>query len=444
MRVLFSTNCSSSYMSPPILGDEQINCGPDWIDGTGLDGKITTLSTPVGVYDLRLVSSKLYPHQIPDVVACVVDSTWRNMPRNLKAFNCPKILLVADTHHQVAPIVGMLQYASSEPFDRIVFLYNRQHIPFFYLAGFNNLYWLPGLTFPHSDKIVADARRQNKREQHIAFVGQIGDLHQRRKRMLLSLLDSNQPLVIKNINQNEALNFYATSLIGFNCSLNGDLNLRTFEILAAGACLLTDKLSCDAGLDLLLTNNLNAHLYSSSEELQEIAKYAVLTTQDTAKIGLSGSLWFDLNMSENKRREAFFSVVFNGISKPLFNVSDYYSSIYSYNKSDSWVASVIIIYQLIQELHRNLELVRVAFDQSVSKIIINLFQTLPRLSVIDYDINTSADLAIIDKNNSTIASRTNNFWFWNSKQSDSTYLVSKMLEYKLINKTLMFFSKSNY
>ena len=93
-------------------------------------------------------------------------------------------------------------------------------------------------------------------------------------------------------------------------------------------------------------------------------------------------------------------------------------------------------------MHRNLELVRVAFDQSVSKIIINLFKTLPRLSVIDYDINTSADLAIIDKNNSTIASRTNNFWFWNSKQSDSTYLVSKMLEYKLINKTLMFFSKS--
>lgn len=34
MRALFSTGSPARYMMPPRLGDEQVNCGPDWADET--------------------------------------------------------------------------------------------------------------------------------------------------------------------------------------------------------------------------------------------------------------------------------------------------------------------------------------------------------------------------------------------------------------------------
>jgi len=428
-------------MAPPQLGDEQINCGPDWVDSKCVDGKILSFSTPLGIYDLGTIYSKLYPSQLPDVVVCLVDSTWRNMPKNLKSFKCPKILLVADTHHQQHPIIGMLQYAASEPYDRIVFLYNRHHIPFFYIAGFRNLFWLPGLTFPHSDKFIAEVRKLNNRETHIAFVGQAGSFHPRRARLLTSLLADKQPVLIKNINQADAFNYYASSLIGFNSSLNGDLNLRIFEILAAGACLITDKLSSDAGLDLLLTNNINVLMYSSLDELKEIAKNALLKTHDTAKIGLAGSLWFDLNMSEKKRRDNFISLAFDNVTNHLFDLSNNYINFYKLDSRENWFIPSIIIYELIQELHRSKELIRVAFDESVSVVIVKLFQTLPRLLIVNYDTDTCADLGIISVNNTYISTNIDKYWFWNSNASDELYLKKKMSQYILKNSILMYFCK---
>ena len=119
MRILYATGSPASYMAAPRLGTEQINCGPDWLDAD-IGGYITARNTPLGEYDLGAIAARLPADQQPDAVVCLVDSSWRSTPRNLAAFRCPKVLLVADTHHLNAPLTGMIRYAQQEAFDRVV------------------------------------------------------------------------------------------------------------------------------------------------------------------------------------------------------------------------------------------------------------------------------------------------------------------------------------
>ncbi len=142
MRILYCTGSAASYMAPPRLAAEQVNCGPDWLDDD-IGGYVTARNTPVGEFDLAAIAAALPADQQPDAVVCLVDASWRAMPRNLRAFRCPKVLLIADTHHLNAPITGMIRYAQSEPFDRVVVLYDRHHWNFFKAAGLKSLYWFP-------------------------------------------------------------------------------------------------------------------------------------------------------------------------------------------------------------------------------------------------------------------------------------------------------------
>ena len=60
---------------------------------------------------------------------------------------------------------------------------------------------------------------------------------------------------------------YAQSTVSFNASLSGDLNMRVFEVLSAGGFLLTDRLSPQAGLELLLRPGHDCETYGDAEEL---------------------------------------------------------------------------------------------------------------------------------------------------------------------------------
>lgn len=109
MRILFSTCSAAHYMAPPQLADEQVNCGPFFQDRE-IGGRFVSLATPKGEYDLAAVAARLPADQQPDVVVCLVDASWFNQPKNLAALKCPKVVLVADTHHMNKPVTGMLSY----------------------------------------------------------------------------------------------------------------------------------------------------------------------------------------------------------------------------------------------------------------------------------------------------------------------------------------------
>lgn len=388
-------------MAPPQLAEEQIVAGPDWPDAQTPGGKWISLRTPVGEYDLAAVLAKIPADQQPDAVIALVDASWRNQPRNLVSFRGPKALLVADTHHLSSPLIGMFKYAATEPYDRIVFLYDRHHLAFFEAAGFRNLYWFPGLTFPHDDAAVL-ASRAKKREKRIAFVGQAGKFHPHRSRLLAALKARDIPVDQRPLPQGQALDFYGSSLLGFNASLNGDLNLRVFEILAAGSALLTDRLAPESGLIELFEHGRELLTYGSAEELAERAAHALAHPKATAAIGAAGAAWFDGHFNAARRRAAFQELLLNGTPVPEFAGPAQSVSRAYFGGDTTQLLSTMIVYEGVQELHRTEEKVRVVLTPGVDEAVAAVCATLPRVEIVRGPVSTPADIAIFTRDDDIV------------------------------------------
>lgn len=381
MRILYTTCSGANYMAPPQLADEQINCGP-FFRNRQLAGRYLSLETPRGEYDLSAVASRLPEDQQPDAVVCLVDASWFNTPRNLAAFKCPRVALVADTHHMNKPITGMIQYLLSEPFDRIVFLYTRHHWEFFREAGLKNLFWYPGLTFPHADQVVHAARRE-ERQNRIALIGQAGSLHQRRLRMAGALAASGAPLIFRETSQREALDFYGSSLIGFNATANSDLNLRVFEIMSTGAMMLMDRLAPESGFPSLWQDGRHYVGYDNAAELVEKARHYSAHPEQARAIGAAGAQWFDTHFNARRRQQDFQSLVFDGRANPLYVLNPPRKPLLSgFANNANHFLSGLRTYEVLQKLHSKAEEVTILVDETVPAGFKALCDTLPRLRVV--------------------------------------------------------------
>jgi glycosyltransferase involved in cell wall biosynthesis len=441
MRVLLSTGSPAGYMMPPTLGEHQVVCGPDWPDRTDSEGRVLSFATPAGSYDLAaLAAAKLPAEQQPDIVVCLVDSSWRNIPGNLAAFKCPKVLLVADTHHLSSPLVGMLHYIASEAFDRVVFLYDRHHAGIFFSAGIRNLYWFPGLTLPHSDDAVRKARAAGPRSAHVAFVGQTGRHHPRRARLLDGLASLGLPVSQQKRPQHEALRFYGSSLLAFNASLNGDLNLRIFEILASGAALLTDRLAPQSGLGRLFPDDRSILTYGSAEELAELALFAITHPRETRARGASGARWFDAHLNESRRRSAFQALAIDGTEIPEFAFSAAEKTRVFFTGGIDRLVQAVTVYEGVQELHRSQESVEVATDTTVPDDVKALFTTIPRVVIVPAGEAAAADLAVVGRDTAHAGSAPNapRVWCWNARPGDFDPLADhyRTFGYSLVSRNV--------
>jgi hypothetical protein len=427
MRVLFVTGTPANYMAPPRLGDEQIVCGPDWADQRLPDGRWISLRTPVGEFNLSPIAAKLPLAQKPDVIVCLVDASWRCLPRGLAAFKCPKVLLVADTHHLQQPLLGMLRYATTEPFTRVVLLYDRHHAGFFHSAGLRNVFWFPGLTFPHDDATVLRARQTGERTNHIAFVGQAGKFHPRRARLLDALRQGGLPVEQRSVPQAEALQFYGKSGLVFNASLNGDLNLRVFEVLAAGSVLLTDRLASNAGLDHMLQDGRDLLCYGSAGELVERAGEALRNPSARAAIGAAGARWFDENFTQKHRMTAFQSLVTDGTVPQAFEFSAEEKILSYFPGAMDRLLQAGRFYEVMQEMHRNAETLKLAFAPGVPPGFGTFCATLPRVNVAA-DLNADgidiSVLSLADADGAEVKSRY--LCFWDAKVQDRPMLGAKL------------------
>ncbi len=445
MRILFCTGSSARYMAPPRLGDEQINCGPDWLD-RDIGGHVTSLGTTLGEYDLATVLTRLPADQQPDAVVCLVDAARRSLPRNLRAFRGPKILLVADTHHLNAPLANMIRYGQSEPFDRVVLLYDRHHWEFFHAAGIGGLHWFPGLTFPHGDAAVAAARASAVREARIAFVGTVGICHTRRTKLLSQLNTHGLPLGVTAGSQREALKYYGASLVGFNASLNGDLNLRVFEILASGSMLLTDELSPAAGLAEVWDPGRELITYASEIEMIERAQYAISNPDEARAVGEAGARWFDANFGEATRRQAFQKLIADGTERPEFALPRRGRP--APGRSVPVDLAVLTTgFEYVQELHRNLDRVTVALDDSVPGEFSRMCATLPRIEVRQGmpARDERVDCLVVGRKNhgaSSLVAATH-VWCWEAGEGDRVALVQRCssMGFTLVDAVRLIFSR---
>ncbi|MEM1425584.1 MAG: glycosyltransferase [Cyanobacteria bacterium P01_H01_bin.130] len=219
----------------------------------------------------------------PELIVVKADATGRAWPLNLRSQSVPKVLIVGDTHHLTRPIQSLLGYAEQEQFDVIVSEHDRHHLHYFAEMGHPRCIWIPGFaTNPHH-------REPKMSYQYpLVFVGSAGPFHPYRRYLLEKIQRQGFPLLHTQAPQAQAADLYNNSLISLNISLNGDLNLRVFEVLAAGGFLLTDRLTPESGLPMLFEDGKHLVTFDGEADLYDKLRYYLDHPQEAKAIARAG------------------------------------------------------------------------------------------------------------------------------------------------------------
>lgn len=394
MNTFFFTHAEPKFLPPVMLDPSETVCGPRYTNLRN-NGRYRYLHTPAGVFDVQQVLEKVRPHDHPNLLLIHADSTGGCMPRNLPE-NCIKVLLVGDTHHLQFPIQKMIQYAGSEAFDAII-LWNRQHAHFFTELGFQNVYWLPGLTFA-----IPTTRQFEEKTHDLCFFGQLGKHHPRRTKIIKSIVDSNITLEGGTLPRRDSLELVAKSRASLNISLNGELNLRVFESTQNGALLYTDRLSELTGLNHFYKDGESIITYFNSEELITKIRHYENHADEAAQIARQGRKVTNRYFSFSARRDTFFNLINNAGATEAFQLTDETRCQIRSSNDASKKATFrrIQVYEVAQELHRTLENLQITLTAGATPFIASDLSDLVRANLtmaIDESFYQKSALPLLNK-----------------------------------------------
>jgi glycosyltransferase involved in cell wall biosynthesis len=367
--LLFFLSGQETYRQP-LFSREEIFCGPDATTRRE-GGRTLTVRTEEGSCDVRKILAQLLKNEQPEFVVVKADATGRNFPRHLAAVRGPKVLLVGDTHHMHQPIQNLIRYAQEEPFDFVIFDHTRHHARFFAEAGVRNLHWLPALDYGFEPR---ELRPMPSRA--VTFVGQVGRFHPYRRWVLQQVQAAGLPLETLRGRLAETADFYADSQITLNISLNGDLNLRVFEALAAGGFLLTDELGEDSGLRRLFEPGRHLDTWRTPGELVEKIRHYLAHPDEAKRIRQAGQAEILRRHHPDIKLREFYALLDGGQPDERYDF-----------RRESWwsravtvpmpgLAREIAAYEALQEIHRGARRVTVfaADPKALAR-----FANLPRL-----------------------------------------------------------------
>ncbi|MEM1249041.1 MAG: nodulation protein NodZ [Acidobacteriota bacterium] len=385
-RILLSGTHDPSVIPAPRLSSNQVTTIPrvddTWFNGPNLDPENRPwVHVPAREYDLAEALREQGVELNFDLLLVQANASRINLPRNLGSFDCPKILLLGDTHHMHQPLQAMLEYALSEDFDGIVSLYDRHHLHWFQEIGLSNLAWIPGLGIEHTP-----TESPNRSEPRVCFVGAAAGMqpHVVRTRLLGSLTRRGVPLLQRlpneQISRAEAADFYRRSAIAFNCSLNGDLNLRVFEVLAAGGFLLTDQLAVESGLGHAFAVGEDLVTYSDAADLLAKVEYFLDRPGEAAEIAAQGHRTFLEHHDPAQKVDALLDWALGGPLDPRYDPSDDFRFQRAPQARET-ILERAAFYEKIQEEHRLTESLRVLLVGSSALRFADDLSDLPRLQL---------------------------------------------------------------
>jgi predicted O-linked N-acetylglucosamine transferase (SPINDLY family)/glycosyltransferase involved in cell wall biosynthesis len=269
------------------------------------------------------------------------------------------------------PIRNLIDYAKSEPFDRIIFDHTRHHARWFFQAGLKNLHWIPALDFTFQQRqISARPSRQ------LTFVGQAGRFHPHRCHVLEELKRAGLPLEVMQTTPGGAADVYADSLITLNIALNGDLNLRVFEALSAGGFLMTDRLTQSSGLAGLFIPGEHLETWTGTGELIEKIRFYLANPAEAFRIRRAGQKkLMELHSPEVKIRE-FWDLVLHGKENPAYTLEEERGALCQISAGPA--IALLPAYEIFQELHRNRSRL-VFYCAEVDREWVRRFVDLPRV-----------------------------------------------------------------
>jgi len=375
MRILFTTQERPGYIGPPWLSPDQINCGPHYEDRIE-NGRVVALRSPAGEYDFAEVLARIPPEQRPDLVVVRTDASRRNVPRNFDASGCRAVFAVVDTHHMAKPIQWALDYARGEPFYAIMFQFTPHHAHFFIEAGLERVFYLPGF-----DLTPTAVPSNVQLDIPISFVGTLDPRHARRSEVLRSLAAAGLPLLVTHATPLQARTLHARSRVNLNCSLNGDFNLRVFEVMASGGCLLTDRLSPQSGLERFFTDGKDLVTYESAADCVDKARALLADPRRSSQIARAGKETLERRFSRKQIVGDFFALLKENHVRPEFDLRNDRRTLLGREPDINKLKARIGLYELLQAVHHGREYTRVLAAPGVDARLLCDSVDLPRLGI---------------------------------------------------------------
>jgi hypothetical protein len=195
------------------------------------------------------------PHQL-----LLVTDPALGKPETFVSTRSTSALILIDVHLQLD-----LRLAYARYFDH-VFVAQADYLPAFRALGHPSVHALPLACDPATHFAPG-----LKRDLDVGFVGKFGLPGSQRARTLQTVLSA--------FKTNDTARFYSPEEMGavysrakivFNKSINGDLNMRFFEALGAGALLVTDRIG--NGMSEIATEGEHFVAYDTAEEAIDVIR----------------------------------------------------------------------------------------------------------------------------------------------------------------------------
>ncbi len=229
-------------------------------------------------WDLENMKVALEPHDIPagatpDVFKMYqtheeksrpdlylwVESVFGYFPENIDKLEVPTACYLVNSHMHLE---WQLEWAQN--FDH-VFVAQREYIPDFKKAGVISIHWLP---LGCDEKI--NIKLSDIKKYDIGFVGSLTD--NPRRNVLLKKIRRKFDLYSERCFWLDMSRVFSESKLVFNSAVRNDLNMRVFEVLAAGSFLLTDH-PRNSGLEELFIDGEELGVYEDETILNTIEFY---------------------------------------------------------------------------------------------------------------------------------------------------------------------------
>ncbi|AFY87961.1 hypothetical protein Chro_2478 [Chroococcidiopsis thermalis PCC 7203] len=360
------------------------------------------IALPHGKFKIDLILKQLPSGWWPDLVS--ISSTLMlvqnpPIPVGIPSLTCPSVMKLIDSHHMPRPIQNLIEYAKLVGCQYHWTGYTRHHIHFFVEAGLPNVFWMPGAISipPYVPESVKD------KTYDVIFRGAVDSNHYHRREFLKFLQEAEINVDFSGSPYAECLDIYVQSKIVLNCSLNGDLNRRVYEVLMVGGFLLTDRLALQSGLPLLFQEGVHLECYGSKQELLDKIKYYLSHPDAAAEIARQGHELFMAKYHPEILVEKFNQIVFDGKSIPsIFSAQDdvRVTNIFNRTININNLYSRLKIYELLQEVHRlNFE-IDLLYYRGKNELLIADLSDLPKFQITSVDssqelANTTKDFEVI-------------------------------------------------
>ncbi|GAH62256.1 unnamed protein product, partial [marine sediment metagenome] len=226
-------------------------------------------------------------------------------PKNLSKLKCPKIAIVADTHHILHSISSIILYMKRENFKHMLTASQPAHLHFFYEAGIRHSAFEPPIALKF--EIV-----KNKKFG-VTYIGKRwSSSHPCRSRMV-QFLEKKLPkynIPFHHYNRLPYLNWLkvlSRSKMIVISSLNGQFTPQIYSCLFAGALCFVDELSSQTFLYRFFEPGKHLVTWHSFEDLLEKIIYYYNHPVEVEAIAKAGKFQAENNFATYESRGLTFS-----------------------------------------------------------------------------------------------------------------------------------------